>query len=102
MPVTHLAFQADAESTFSRSTTDSESVSAFYTIANAKVEPFGLTLVNATSNANINVDLALMSLTDEGFIANELLPDEAPSANTAVISEDLADHRYEDWRHICY
>lgn len=91
LPVTHLGFQAGADSTFSRSTIDRDSIAAFDDIADAKVEPFGLTLVNATSSDDINVDLALMGLAEDGFIATELLPDAAPSANSAVISQGLAD-----------
>lgn len=75
LPVTHLAFQSGADSTFSRSTVDGDSVAALSAVPGATAEPFGLTLVNATSNHDLNVDLALMGLAEDGFIAAEMFPD---------------------------
>jgi putative ABC transport system permease protein len=89
LPVTHLAFQQGADSTFSRSTVDSDSVAAFDGIAGVAAEPFGLTLVNATSDRGVNVDLALMGLADGGFVAAEMFPDGPPPPGAAVVSEGL-------------
>lgn len=91
LPVTHLAFQSGADSTFSRSTVDGDSVAALSAVPGATAEPFGLTLVNATSNHDLNVDLALMGLAEDGFIAAEMFPDGPPPARAAVISQGLID-----------
>lgn len=89
LPVTHLAFQQGADSTFSRSTVDSQSVAAFEGLPGVTAEPFGLTLVNATTDADVNVDLALMGLAEDGFVASGLLPEGFPSTGAAVVSEGL-------------
>jgi putative ABC transport system permease protein len=89
LPVTHLAFQHGADSTFSRSTVDGESVTAFERLPGVLAEPFGLTLVNATTDSDVNVDLALMGLAEDGFVAAGLLPDGLPPSGAAVVSEGL-------------
>ena len=91
LPVTHLAFQDGADSTFSRSTIGEDSVTAFDSVPDASAEAFGLTLVNATTGKDENVDLALVGLADDGFIAGDVLTDGSPAPETAVISEGLAD-----------
>lgn len=91
LPVSHLGFQQGADSTFSRSTVDADSVAALAAVPGAEAEPFGLTLVNATSNRDVNVDLALMGLAEGGFVAAATLPDGTPAAGTAIISQGLAD-----------
>lgn len=90
LPVTHLAFQQGADSTFSRSTVDAGSIAAFDSVA-AEAEPFGLTLVNATSNRGINVDLALMGLADGGFVAAQMFAGAPPPPGGAVVSQGVID-----------
>ncbi|MHB1139253.1 MAG: ABC transporter permease, partial [Microthrixaceae bacterium] len=91
LPLTHLGFQEGADSTFSRSTIDGDAVDALGSVPGADAEPFGLTLVNATSSDGANVDLALMGLAEDGFVADEVVPDGALPSGSAVISEGLAD-----------
>ena len=91
LPVTELAFQEGADSTFSRSTVGADAVAAFDDVPDAQAEPFGLSLVNATNDDDKNVDLAVMGLADGGFIASEMVPDGPLAPGTAVISQGLAD-----------
>lgn len=91
LPVTHLAFQKGADSTFSRSTIDGESVAAFDRLDGAQAEPFGLTLVNATTDRDVNVDLALMGLAEGGFVAAEMVPGGFATPGAAVVTEGLLD-----------
>jgi putative ABC transport system permease protein len=91
LPVSHLGFQQGADSTFSRSTVDGGSVAALGDVPGASTEPFGLTLVNATTNRDQNVDLALMGVADGGFIAAQVFPEGAPSPRGAVVSQGLID-----------
>ncbi|NLA36426.1 MAG: hypothetical protein GX868_12200 [Actinobacteria bacterium] len=73
LPVSHLGFQKGADSTFSRSTVDSKSVATFDAAPGAVAEPFRLTLVNATNERGQNVDLALMGMTPDGFVAAKVV-----------------------------
>ena len=91
LPVSHLGFQHGADSTFSRSTIDSAAVAALDGVEGATAEPFGLTLVNATSDRGQNVDLALMGLAENGFIAAEVFADATPPAGSVIVTEGLVD-----------
>jgi len=89
LPVSHLAFQEGTDSTFSRSTIDTADVEAFAAVPGARAEPLGLSLVNATSSRDTNVDLALVGVVDDGFLAADLFPDGPPPAGSVVVSEGL-------------
>jgi len=91
LPVSHLAFQEGAESTFSRSTIGTDAVAAFDAVPDASAEPFGLTLVNATTARDDSVDLALVGIEPDGLLAADVLGDESLAPGTAVITEGLAD-----------
>jgi putative ABC transport system permease protein len=91
LPVSHLGFQEGTESTFSRSTVGSTEVAALAEVPGARAEPFGLTLVNATSDDGQNVDLALMGLADGGFVADGLLDGGSPAPGSAIVSQGLVD-----------
>ena len=45
--------------------------------------------MNATSEQGVNVDLALMGLAEEGFIAADTFPGGSPEPGTAIVSEGL-------------
>ena len=90
LPVSFLGFQEGADSTFSRSTVGSAEVAALGSVPGAEAEPFGLTLVNATSDRDVNVDLAVMGVADGGSIASTVFAGGAPASGGAVITEGLA------------
>ena len=91
LPVSHLAFQEGADSTFSRSTIDAQAVAAIAAVPGAEAEPFGLTLVNATSDRGEVVDLALMGVAQDGFIAERVYTDGPPRPGGAIVSQGLID-----------
>jgi putative ABC transport system permease protein len=91
LPVSHLAFQQGTDSTFSRSTVGADSVAAMRAVPGAIAEPFGLTIVNATSSRHDKVDLALMGVAQDGLIAARVFAEGAPAPGGAVVSQGLID-----------
>jgi len=93
LPVTHLAFQAHTDSTFSRSTIDVATVEQLNDTAGVSAEPLGLSLFNARSSTDVTVDLALFGLQPGGFVATDVLHGSLPDAasNGVIITQGLAD-----------
>jgi putative ABC transport system permease protein len=93
LPVSHLAFQARTDSTFSRSTIDVATVQQLNETKGVHAEPLGVSLFNARSSGNVDVDLALMGLQPGGFVADGVLGGSLPDAasNGVVITQGLAD-----------
>jgi putative ABC transport system permease protein len=91
LPVSHLAFQHGADSTFSRSTIDAQSVAAIGAVPGVQAEPFGLTIVNAKTEQADNVDLALMGVADDGFIAQQVFAGTSVPPGGAIVSQGLID-----------
>lgn len=93
LPVTHLGFQQGSDSTFSRSVVDESSLQAVDATQGLEAELFGLTLVNATTDGATRVDIALMGLAPDGFVAEsvyrEANPPGPPPSGGAVVSEGL-------------
>lgn len=91
LPVTHLGFQEGADSTFSRSTVTTSDIDKIAAVADTTAEPFGLTLVNATDDAEENFDLALMGLADGGFVSTDIVGDTPIKPGTVVVTQGLID-----------
>lgn len=94
LPVSHLAFQARTDSTFSRSTIDVATIEQLNETNGVRAEPLGLSLFNARSSAaNVTVDLALMGLQPGGFVAADVVHGSLPDAasNGVIITQGLAD-----------
>lgn len=93
LPVTHLGFQEGSDSTFSRSVVDEASRDAVNATEGVDAELFGLTLVNATIDDSARVDIALMGLAPDGFVAESVYgrasPPGSPPSGGAVVSEGL-------------
>jgi len=93
LPVTHLGFQEGSDSTFSRSVVDEASLDEVNATEGAEAELFGLTLVNATIDGATRVDIALMGLAPDGFVAESVYgsasPPGPPPSGGAVVSEGL-------------
>lgn len=71
LPISHLAFQRGAESSFSRSVLGPEELGLFDRDANLRATPIGVSFVNAASSSGTTVDLALFGVDPGGFLAGE-------------------------------
>ena len=72
LPVTSLAFQEDVktDSAFTRSVVDRSAVEVWAEQANvADAAPLGLSLVNARSTEGVDIDLALVGVEPDSFLA---------------------------------
>lgn len=70
LPVTHLAFQHGADSSFSRSTLTPE-MAAEFAVDGVEPTPVGVSFVNATSARGTSIDVALFGVDPGGFLAAE-------------------------------
>lgn len=71
LPLTHLAFQKGAESTFSRSTLTPEALDRFKGVDGVEATPIGVSFVNARRANGATVDIALFGVTPDSFLAPE-------------------------------
>lgn len=86
LPITHLAFQAGAERSFSRSTLVPESLDAFDRAA-MDATPVGVSFLNAAADSGASVDIALFGVAPDGFLAPTGHEDGLEAG--LVLSEDL-------------
>lgn len=106
LPVTHLAFQRGAESSFSRSTLTPDALAAFSSAPGVEATPIGVSFLNASPRGDApggaGIDVALFGVDPAGFLADEsasAAPGGAGAAGPAraglegglVLSADLAD-----------
>ena len=95
LPITHLAFQRGAESSFSRSVLGPEDLRAFEGVPGLRVTRIGVSFVNAASGGGSSVDLALFGVDPDGFLAAEsaaaaeLGSGPSPLEGGLVLSEEL-------------
>ncbi len=69
LPYTHMAFQKGAGATFSRSTLNDDTLSAFRSVNGIKATPLGASFVNAKANGpGPNIDLALFGVQADSFL----------------------------------
>ena len=92
LPLTHLAFQPNAESSFSRSTLNQSNLTPWQAAAEVKVSPIGMSFVNAERDGGKTIDIALFGVEDDSF----LVPDERArealqTPNGIVLGHDFAD-----------
>lgn len=71
LPMTDLAFQNGAESTFSRSTLTPEELDRFKGAKGVEATPIGVSFVNARRSNGATVDIALFGVTPDSFLAPE-------------------------------
>ena len=97
LPITHLTFQEGAESSFSRSTLTPEQLSEFSGAPGVEATPIGVSFLNAASDHDTTIDIALFGVDPSGFLAAESA---APGAaggpgggieGGLVLSDELAD-----------
>jgi len=68
LPMTHVAFQDGAQSTFSRSTLTDANV-AHFTAAGIDASPFGVSFFNAKTPEGTTIDLAMFGIAPGSFLA---------------------------------
>ncbi len=68
LPMTHLAFQEGANSTFSRSTLTSESLAEWDGVDGAEASPIGVSFFNARLSDGTTIDMALLGVRTESFL----------------------------------
>lgn len=69
LPLTHLAFQPGAESTFSRSTLTPEDLGAWQDLEGVEVSPVGVSFFNARTADGSTIDMALFGVPSDSFLA---------------------------------
>lgn len=69
LPIDHLAFQRNADSTFGRSSLDQQYLAPFEHHGGIEATPIGVSFVNAKSEKGTNVSLALFGVDPSGFLA---------------------------------
>ncbi len=97
LPLSHLAFQRGAESSFSRSVLGPEELAVFERRTGVRATPIGVSFVNAASSSGVSVDLALFGVDPGGYLAEEsaaaaeLDAAHSPLEGGLVLSEQLRD-----------
>lgn len=81
LPLTHLAFQPGAHSSFSRSTLTDANLTPWQDVPGVEASPLGMSFFNAQRADGSTIDLALFGVTADSF----LVPDER--ARTALAGE---------------
>jgi putative ABC transport system permease protein len=69
LPLTHLVFQQGAQSTFSRSTLTPPDVEAWRHVPGVEASPIGVSFVNAKRPGGSTVDIALIGVPKDSFLA---------------------------------
>lgn len=72
LPLTHLAFQPNADSSFSRSTLKPENLAPWENVDGVEASPIGMSFVNARRANASTIDVALFGVEPDSF----LVPDE--------------------------
>lgn len=96
LPLTHLAFQPGAESSFSRSTLQPENLEPWERAEGVEVAPLGVSFLNARTVEGETLDLAVFGTPPDSFLAPNA---EARSALAGepgiVLSEEFQDQGVE-------
>ena len=92
LPLTHLAFQHGAHSTFSRSTLTPSDLAAWQDVPGVEASPMGVSFVNAKRATGSTVDIALIGVPAGSFLAPR------PDAERALAGEPglVLSHAFED------
>jgi len=69
LPLTHLAFQPGAESTFSRSTLTPENLTPWLDVDGVEASPMGVSFFNAKTEDGSTIDMALFGIPPDSFLA---------------------------------
>ena len=69
LPLTHLAFQPGAESTFSRSTLTTENLTPWLDVEGVEASPMGVSFFNAKTADGSTIDMALFGIPPDSFLA---------------------------------
>lgn len=96
LPITHLAFQEGAESSFSRSTLTSDALAPFAAADGIEATPVGVSFLNAASDDGGTIDIALFGVDPDGFLAASSAAGEASAdgggiEGNLVLSDELED-----------
>ncbi len=92
LPITHLAFQQGAQSTFSRSILKPPSLETWKDEPDLSATPLGVSFFNARGTDGSSIDLAIYGLDPEGFLADRLeLSKEISQPGSVVLDQELRD-----------
>jgi putative ABC transport system permease protein len=93
LPVTNLAFSPNSHSTFTRSTVDSNTVSAFADVAGVEAEPLGVGIFNAKLTDGTPTEMTLFGVEPGGYLTGSITNGGqlASESDGVVISQGLAD-----------
>lgn len=92
MPLTHLAFEPKANSTFSQSTLTAATIRSLNRQPGIRAEPLGLTLLNAKDAAGASFSIALVGVAPGGFMARGVAggPGLGRTPSGVIISQGIA------------
>lgn len=88
LPLTDLAFQDGADSTFSRSTLTPTALEQFEGVAGVEATPIGVSFVNARRPTGETLDIALFGVTPDSFLAEAGEPQESLEGPPGLILSD--------------
>lgn len=69
LPLTHLAFQPGAQSSFSRSTLNDQNLAAWTNDPGVEATPLGVSFFNAKASSGESLDLAVFGVPPDSFLA---------------------------------
>lgn len=96
LPVTHLAFQEGSQSTFSRSILNSSSLDAWENAPDLQASALGVSFFNARTAEGDSLDLALLGVEPDGFLASDLgLPQDLTDGPEVVLNSEFQDEGIE-------
>ena len=84
LPMTHIAFQHGAQSTFSRSTLTDANL-AHFTGAGIEASPFGVSFFNAKTSEGTTIDLAMFGIAPGSFLAPRQDAQQAMAGGPGVV-----------------
>lgn len=90
LPMTHLAFQAGAKDTFSRSTLQQAQLRAWRAVPGVEASPLGVSFVNAKRANGSTVDVALFGVPKGSFLAPRADAQRALERPGIVLSDEFA------------
>lgn len=96
LPLTHLAFQPNAESSFSRSTLNEDNLGPWRSAEGLKASPIGMSFVNAQRQGGKTIDIALFGVEADSFLVPDQRAREALAGPPGVVlGHDFADQGIE-------
>lgn len=88
LPLSHLAFQPGAHSTFSRSTLTTRNLSPWEAVPDVEVSALGVSFLNAKPDRGSTIDMALFGVPPGSFLAPQGMAEEALAGPAGIVLSD--------------